>query len=200
MGAICFSSLFFFSSHEVWGDREKGGSLYKPAVIWQQMLTKLSLVSCNTEDNSIHCGAWANWRKRFQKSTLIKHGNKQEWSKPQTTQNNVHVWHHEVSKVYPNQAWKQTIIMKQTTNNTKYCSCLASHVPTGLKTKRQSDNQIIHWSNIIYYGMVKPLAIMLGMVPGKPLGQIIKGTQHNRQGPGHSMTLRSGMADSTISY
>jgi hypothetical protein len=25
----------------------------------------------------------------------------------------------EVSKVYPNQAWKQTIIMKQTTNNTK---------------------------------------------------------------------------------
>ncbi len=30
---------------------------------------------------------------RFQKSTLIKHGNKQERSKPQTTQNNVRVWH-----------------------------------------------------------------------------------------------------------
>jgi len=44
-----------------------------------------------------------------------------------------------------------------------------------------------------------PSPIMLGMMPGKPLGQARQGTQHNGQGPGDSMTSRSGMADSTIS-
>jgi hypothetical protein len=44
----------------------------------------------------------------------------------------------------------------------------------------------------MYYGIVKPLSIMLGKVPSGP------GTcmPHNVQGRDHSMTLRSGMTNS----
>jgi len=75
----------------------------------------------------------------------------------------------------------------------------------------------------MYYEMIKPLPVMLGKVLGYPIrvslavhqninhpspscwarwGKPIRGawqcTQHNQQGGDHSLTLQSGLADSTI--
>jgi hypothetical protein len=48
----------------------------------------------------------------------------------------------------------------------------------------------------MYYGMAKPLPIMLG----KALGKLGDNNQHKGQGQGqaHSMTLRSGVVDLKI--
>ncbi len=49
---------------------------------------------------------------------------------------------------------------------------------------------------ILYYGMVKPLPTILCKAPGKPFRT--QCNQHNGQRWGHSMTLGSWVADSTI--
>jgi hypothetical protein len=49
----------------------------------------------------------------------------------------------------------------------------------------------------LYYGMVKPLSIVLGKEVSQ-LGQARQCTLHNGQGQDHSMTLRSGVADPMI--
>jgi len=46
----------------------------------------------------------------------------------------------------------------------------------------------------MYYGMVKPLPIMLG----KALGKLGDNNQHKGQGQAHSMTLGSGVVDLKI--
>jgi len=46
----------------------------------------------------------------------------------------------------------------------------------------------------MYYGMAKPLLIMLG----KALGKLGDNNQHKGQGQAHSMTRKSGVADSKI--
>jgi hypothetical protein len=50
----------------------------------------------------------------------------------------------------------------------------------------------------LYYGMVKLLPIMLGEESASLLGQAGWCAQHNWQGQGHSMTLRSGVNKSCV--